>query len=144
VEATAQLLGQQIQVLTAKDDIGIEAAFDTISREQVRAVVVSGDPFFTNRRDKLVGLAAQCAVPALYAWREFVEAGGLMSYGSNLTDGYRRAGAYTGQLLRGASVADLPVEQSTRFELAINLATAKALGLTIPPMLLARVDEVIE
>jgi putative tryptophan/tyrosine transport system substrate-binding protein len=108
------------------------------------ALVVAGDPFLTNRRAQIVALAARYAVPAIYAWREFAEAGGLMSYGPDLADSSRLAGVYTGKILKGAKPADLPVEQAVKIQLVINLKTAKTLGLTVPLPLLGRTDEVIE
>jgi putative ABC transport system substrate-binding protein len=137
-------LGLSSLVLNASDQIGIEAAFDTLVRQRTGALVVSGDPYFTNWSDKLVALAARNGVPAVYSWRKFTDAGGLMSYGPNLLDTDRQVGIYTGRILKGERPADLPVVQSTRFEFIINLKTARALGLDISPALLSVADELIE
>ena len=137
-------LGLQIQILNASTSREIEVAFATLVRERPDALFIAPDGFFTSRRVQIVTLAAHHRVPAAYFSREFVEVGGLMSYGSDISDVYRQVGVYTGQILKGAKPADLPVVQSTKFEFVINIQTAKALGLEVPPQLLASVDEVIE
>src|SRR6266446_3605277 len=144
VEAPARDIGLQIKVLRAASSSEINAAFATLVREQLDALFVGGDAFFTSRRVQLAVLAARHAVPAIYPQRDFPEAGGLMSYGPSLADTYRQLGVYAGRILKGAKPADLPVEQASKFELVINVETAKALGLDVPPTLLARADEVIE
>jgi len=140
----AQFLGLQLHVLPASSASEIDGVFAKLVELRASALVVAGDPFLTSRRAQIVALAARHAVPAIYAWREFAAAGGLMSYGPDLADGSRLAGVYTGKILKGASPADLPVQQAVKIELVINLKTAKTLGLTIPLNLLARADEVIE
>jgi putative ABC transport system substrate-binding protein len=140
----AHALGMQAHVLRASTPSEIDAAFRTILELRTGALVVSGDPILTNRRDQIVALAAGHAVPAIYLWREFAAAGGLMSYGSNLADNYRQAGIYTGKILNGAKPADLPVQQIVKLELIINLRTANQLGLKVPITPLGRADEVIE
>jgi putative ABC transport system substrate-binding protein len=144
VEPAARALGLQIQVFNASTSREIAAAFATLVHERPDALFVAGDPFFGNRRVQLVHLATRHAVPATYAAREIAVAGGLMSYGANIADAWRQVGAYTGRILKGAKPADLPVVQATKFELIINSETARMLGLTVPPSLLATADEVIE
>jgi putative ABC transport system substrate-binding protein len=144
VEPAARAIGLQIQVLNASTSREIDAAFATIARERPDALFVGVDSLFTPRRVQMVQLAARHAVPATYSGRQYAEIGGLMSYGANLTDTYRQVGAYTGRILKGAKPADLPVVQASKFELVINAQTARMLGLTVPPTLLATADEVIE
>jgi putative ABC transport system substrate-binding protein len=144
LEDAARVLGLQAHALEARTPSEIEAAFGALVGLQAGALVVSADPLFTNHRAQIIALAARHAVPAIYAYRLYPAAGGLMSYGADLADSYRQTGIYTGKILRGASPADLPVQQAVKIELVINLKTAKAFGVTIPPTLLARADEVIE
>jgi putative ABC transport system substrate-binding protein len=144
VEPAARALGLQLQILNASTNREIDAAFATISRERPDALFVGGNAFFNSRRVQLVNLASRHAVPASYTFREFAEIGGLISYGSNTADSYRQLGAYVGRILKGAKPADLPVVQSSKFELVINHQTARMLGLTVPPLMLTIADEVIE
>jgi putative ABC transport system substrate-binding protein len=139
-----QRLGLQMHVLRAGTPSEIDAAFRTLVELQAGALLVSSDTFFTSQRTRIVALAARYTVPTIYVWREFAETGGLMSYGTDLADTYRQTAIYTGKILKGAKPADLPVQQAVKLELVINLNTAKTLGLTLPPILLARADEVIE
>ena len=142
--AAASNTGRPFFVFKASSEREIDAAFASASEQQVHALVISPDPFFMTRRAQIVGLAANRKMLVMYAFREFVDDGGLMSYGPNLANAYHEAGVYAGRILKGEKPADLPVMQPTKFELIINLKTAKALGLEIPPTLLARADEVIE
>jgi putative ABC transport system substrate-binding protein len=144
VEPAARAMGLQVQVLNANTSREIDAAFATMLRERSDALFVAGSPFFTARRVQLVQLAARHAMPAVYGGRQYADHGGLMTYGANLADAFRQLGAYTGRILKGTKPADLPVVQSSKFELVINAQTARMLGLEIPPTLLARADEVIE
>jgi putative ABC transport system substrate-binding protein len=144
VEAAARVIGLQIQVLHASTSREIDTAFATITRERPDALFVGTDPFFVSRRVQLAQMTTLHKVPAIYALRQYAEAGGLMSYGASLTDTYRQMGAYAGRLLKGAKPADLPVVQATKFELVVNHQTARMLGLTVPSSLLATADEVIE
>jgi putative ABC transport system substrate-binding protein len=140
----AQSVWQRVQVLHARTVAELEAAYATMAQEKVGTLVVVPDAFLISRRDEIVALAARYAVPTMYQFRDYALAGGLMSYGASLSDQYRQVGVYTGMILKGANPADLPVLQPTKFELVINLKTAKMLGLTLSPGLLALCDEVIE
>jgi putative ABC transport system substrate-binding protein len=144
IHAAAGTMRQQIQIAYAGSDGEFDVAFATLARSRARALLIDNDPFYDSKRDKLVALAAKYKLPTIYVWRDSVAAGGLMSYGASLVDSYRQAGDYAGKILNGAKPADLPVMQPTKFELVINMRTAKALGLTIPPTLLARADEMID
>ena len=144
VELAARAMGLQIQVVSASTSREIDAAFATFERERPDALFVGGDPFFNARRVQLALLAGHREIPAIYSGREYAEAGGLMSYGSNITDAFRQVGVYVGRILKGAKPADLPVVQASKFELVINAQTARMLGLTVPPTLLSTADEVIE
>ena len=144
VQQAADTVGQQIHILLASNVSDIDAAFATAVQLRAGAMLVGSDPFFNSQRDKIIALAARYAIPAIYEWREQALAGGLMSYGTNLSDGYRQVGVYAGRILKGEKPRDLPVVQSTKFEFVINLKTAKALGIEVPPNLSAEADEIIE
>ena len=144
VQEAARALALQVLVLPANTDDDIEAAFETVVQRRIAALTVLAAPFLDTRRDKLVALAARYAVPTMYQFREFVAAGGLVSYGANVADAYRQVGVYAARILKGEKPGDLPIMQPTKFELIINLRTAKTLGLSIPDQLLALADEVIE
>src|SRR6516165_6116963 len=144
LQDAARIINLEVEILRANTDGEIEAAFKFSSQKRLEALVLAASPFFDTRRDKLVALAASHALPTIYHFREFAVAGGLMSYGVSIPHIYRQIGVYAGRILKGAKPADLPIQQPTKFELVVNLKTAKTLGLTVPPSLLARADEVIE
>jgi putative tryptophan/tyrosine transport system substrate-binding protein len=143
-EQAARTLGWEVRVLSASGKGDFDAAFQPLTQEHVEALLVCTDPIFESQRDQIIALAAHHVIPAIYALREYPVAGGLMSYGASITDLYRQAGVYVGRILKGEKPADLPVMQASKFELVINLKTAKTLGLTVPPSLLIAADEVIE
>ena len=144
LEAAAHTLGLHIHVLRASTEQDFETAFGSLIQRQAGGLVIGADAFLNSRRDLLIALAARHSLPTVYPWREAVRSGGLMSYGTSLTDAYRQAGIYVGRILKGEKPADLPVQQSVKVELVINMETAKTLGLTFPLSLLGRADEVIE
>jgi putative tryptophan/tyrosine transport system substrate-binding protein len=144
LQAAALTLGVQTHLLHAASEAQLDVALPTLPQLQANGILVGNDPFFLSRRAKIVALAARYSLPAIYQSREFPASGGLVSYGSNLTDTYRKSGIYVGRILKGAKPSDLPVQQPTSFELVINMKTAKTLGLAVPPALLATADEVIE
>jgi ABC-type uncharacterized transport system substrate-binding protein len=144
VQGAGRAKGVELPIMKAGTESEIDAAFATLVELHVGALFVGGDPFFFGRREQLLAWAARHAVPAIYPWREFAATGGLISYGVRVSDSFRQAGRYAGRILKGATPADLPVQQPTTFELVVNLKTAESLGLTVPPSILARADEVIE
>ena len=144
VEPAARAMGLQVQFFNASTSHEIDAAFATIVRERLDALFVAADPYFINRRVQLANLASHHSIYAIYSAREIAEVGGLMSYGTSLTDAVRQVGVYVGRILKGAKPADMPVVQAAKFELVINVQTARMLGLAVPQPLLARADEVIE
>jgi len=144
VQQAARAKGVQLHVLKASSETEIDAAFASLIELHAGALVVSADPFLSSRRDQLVALASRHAVPSIYAWREFAASGGLISYGASLTSAFHLLGTYAGKVLKGANPAEMPVQQATKFELVINIKTAKSLGLTVPPPLLVQADDVIE
>jgi putative ABC transport system substrate-binding protein len=144
LQKAAGAFGLQIQIVNAANSREIEAAFATISRERAQALFVAADAFFASRRVQFATLASRNGIPATYSRRDYIEVGGLMSYGTDIVDNFRQVGVYAGKILNGEKPSELPVMQSTKFELVVNLVTARALGVTMPPTLLARADEVIE
>jgi ABC-type uncharacterized transport system substrate-binding protein len=144
IDAAVRAIGQRLLVVKASNDTELDAALAALVRERVGAMLVAADPYFDTRRDRIIASAAQNRLPAMYQFREFAVAGGLISYGPNITDSYRQGGVYAGRILKGAKPADLPVLQPTKFELVINLKTANALGLAVPNSMQLLADEVIE
>jgi len=144
VQEAARAIGRQVRIANAGNDRELEVAFSTLVQQRANALLVGADPFFDTRRDRIVALAAQFKLPAIYQFRDYAVAGGLMSYGISITDGYRQVGIYTGRVLKGTKPADLPIYQSIKFEAVVNLKTAKALGLSIPDSVLVLADDVIE
>ena len=144
MESAARTLAREIRIVNGSTENGVDEAFANLLEMRVGALLVTGGPLFLNRRDRLLALTARYALPAIYENREFTRAGGLMSYGTSVPDVYRQIGMYTGRILKGERPADLPILQPTKFDIAINLRTAKALGLDMPTTILLRADEVIE
>ena len=144
VNSAAHSIGQQIEIINASNEIELENAFARFVQDRIGGFILTADPFFVYRREQIIAAAAEHQIPGVYFLREFVESGGLASYGTSLADAYRQAGVYAGKILAGTKPTDLPVIQPTKFELVINLKTAKALGLTVPPSLLAIADQAIE
>jgi putative ABC transport system substrate-binding protein len=144
IENAARTVGQKLVIATASNDEELSAAFASLVQERVNALLVAADPYFNTRRDQIIAFASQNRLPAIYNFREFAAAGGLISYGPRITDGYRQAGNYTGQILKGAKPANLPVLQPTNFEMVVNLKTANALNLALPNSIQLLADEVIE
>jgi len=144
MKVAAEANGQRLVVLDARTEVDIDAAFGSLRSKGVDALLVTTNPFYEGRRDEIVALAKRYSVPALYPWREYSVAGGLISYGTSFTESYRQAGLYVGRILKGEKPADLPVVQATKFELLVNIKTARSLGLTVPPSILVAADEVIE
>ncbi|MGB9016442.1 MAG: ABC transporter substrate-binding protein, partial [Pseudolabrys sp.] len=144
VQVAARARGVELLIVQASTEREIELAFNTLAQRRVGGVVISADALFTGQREQLGVLSARRAIPAIYQWREFAKAGGLMSYGTSLTDTFRRVGVYAGRILNGEKPGDLPVQQAAKIELIINLKTAKALGVNVPNTLIGRADEVIE
>jgi putative ABC transport system substrate-binding protein len=144
LQSAARAIGQQVDIVNVRSEREFDEAFATLARRGARVLLISNEVLFTSRRDQVVALAARNAIPALYAYQEFAAAGGLMSYGPSRNDGYRQSGIHVARILKGEKPADMPVSRPTKFELVINIKTAKTLGLNIPPSLLARADEVIE
>ena len=144
MKAAAEANGQRLVVLDARTEVDIDATFASLRSKEVDALLVTTNPFYEGRRDDIVALAKRHSVPVLYPWREYSIAGGLISYGTSFTESYRQAGLYVGRIVKGEKPADLPVVQATKFELLVNIKTAKSLGLTVPPSILVSADEVIE
>ena len=144
VQAAARAMGRKVQVVTASHEREIDSALESVVALRAGALLVSADPLFNSWLQQLVDLTRRYRLPAIFEWREFATAGGLMSYGSDIANGYREAGVYAGRILNGTNPSELPVLQATKFEFVINLATAKTLGLTIPQALLVRADDVIQ
>jgi putative tryptophan/tyrosine transport system substrate-binding protein len=144
VKAAASAAGLHLQIYNASNPSEIDTAFEAMARDRIPALSITADPFFDTRRDQLIALAAQSSLPVMYQFRQYPQAGGLMSYGVDLPDAYRQAGVYVGRVLKGTKISELPVLLPTKFELVINLKTAKALGLSIPSGVLAIADDVLE